>query len=158
MEFWSKTCKLTTKNLANTSKSLADIDKSMLHANWCLLVMLFGKRTVKNFIWYLVFFVVDQPNNGQHVLEVVMSKPNRERQKLIREQNILKQVSSSFQKKLGVVFFCHKVSYNWFFFTWCCDKMICHIIYPDHIKDKASGTNSCVHLNFRWSYTIKINF
>ena len=115
MEFWSKTCKLTTKNLANTSKSLADIDKSMLHANWCLLVMLFGKRTVKNFIWYLVFFVVDQPNNGQHVLEVVMSKPNRERQKLIREQNILKQVSSSFQKKLGVVFFCHKVSYNCFF-------------------------------------------
>ncbi|XP_076133509.1 inositol 1,4,5-trisphosphate-gated calcium channel ITPR3 isoform X1 [Alosa pseudoharengus] len=40
----------------------------------------------------LVFFVVDQANNGQPVLEVVMSKPNRERQKLMREQNILKQI------------------------------------------------------------------
>ncbi|XP_056413537.1 inositol 1,4,5-trisphosphate receptor type 3 isoform X2 [Hyla sarda] len=40
----------------------------------------------------LVFFVVDVPNNGQNVLEIVISKPNRERQKLMREQNILKQV------------------------------------------------------------------
>uniref|UniRef100_A0AAY4CD72 Inositol 1,4,5-trisphosphate receptor n=1 Tax=Denticeps clupeoides TaxID=299321 RepID=A0AAY4CD72_9TELE len=40
----------------------------------------------------LVFFVVDQTNNGQPVLEVVMGKPNRERQKLMREQNILKQI------------------------------------------------------------------
>ncbi|KAG9334479.1 hypothetical protein JZ751_007562 [Albula glossodonta] len=40
----------------------------------------------------LVFFVVDTANSGQPVLEVVMTKPNRERQKLMREQNILKQV------------------------------------------------------------------
>lgn len=40
----------------------------------------------------LVFFVVDQVNSGQPVLDVVNSKPNRERQKLMREQNILKQV------------------------------------------------------------------
>lgn len=40
----------------------------------------------------VVFFVVDQSNNGQPALEVTMSKPNRERQKLMREQNILKQV------------------------------------------------------------------
>ncbi|XP_077151617.1 inositol 1,4,5-trisphosphate-gated calcium channel ITPR3 isoform X2 [Ranitomeya variabilis] len=40
----------------------------------------------------LVFFVVDVPNNGQNVLEIVISKPNRERQKLMREQNILKQI------------------------------------------------------------------
>ncbi|KAJ8386368.1 hypothetical protein AAFF_G00170730 [Aldrovandia affinis] len=40
----------------------------------------------------LVFFVVDTSNTGQLVLEVVMTKPNRERQKLMREQNILKQV------------------------------------------------------------------
>lgn len=32
------------------------------------------------------------PNNGQEVLDVVISKPNRERQKLMREQNILAQV------------------------------------------------------------------
>ncbi|XP_076859966.1 inositol 1,4,5-trisphosphate-gated calcium channel ITPR3 [Brachyhypopomus gauderio] len=40
----------------------------------------------------MVFFVVDQMNSGQPVLEVTMSKPNRERQKLMREQNILKQI------------------------------------------------------------------
>ncbi|XP_072537810.1 inositol 1,4,5-trisphosphate-gated calcium channel ITPR3 isoform X1 [Salminus brasiliensis] len=40
----------------------------------------------------LVFFVVDQVNSGQVVLDVVNNKPNRERQKLMREQNILKQI------------------------------------------------------------------
>ncbi|XP_069094959.1 inositol 1,4,5-trisphosphate-gated calcium channel ITPR3 [Pleurodeles waltl] len=40
----------------------------------------------------LVFFVVDIPNNGQNVLDVTMTKANRERQKLMREQNILKQI------------------------------------------------------------------
>uniref|UniRef100_H3ANP0 Inositol 1,4,5-trisphosphate receptor type 2 n=1 Tax=Latimeria chalumnae TaxID=7897 RepID=H3ANP0_LATCH len=41
----------------------------------------------------LIFFVADIPNNGQEVLDVVVTKPNRERQKLMREQNILAQVS-----------------------------------------------------------------
>lgn len=41
----------------------------------------------------LVFFVSDVPNNGQNVLDIVVTKPNRERQKLMREQNILKQVN-----------------------------------------------------------------
>uniref|UniRef100_A0A8C1I759 Inositol 1,4,5-trisphosphate receptor n=1 Tax=Cyprinus carpio TaxID=7962 RepID=A0A8C1I759_CYPCA len=40
----------------------------------------------------LVFFVCDVPNNGQDVLSVVISNPNRERQKLMREQNILAQI------------------------------------------------------------------
>ncbi|XP_069046498.1 inositol 1,4,5-trisphosphate-gated calcium channel ITPR3 isoform X1 [Lepisosteus oculatus] len=40
----------------------------------------------------LVFFVVDTPNTGQSVLDVVITKANRERQKLMREQNILKQI------------------------------------------------------------------
>ncbi|XP_038132891.1 inositol 1,4,5-trisphosphate receptor type 3, partial [Cyprinodon tularosa] len=40
----------------------------------------------------VVFFVADVSNSGQPVLDVVMSKPNRERQKLMREQNILKQI------------------------------------------------------------------
>lgn len=43
----------------------------------------------------VVFFVVDQSNNGQPALEVTMNKANRERQKLMREQNILKQVCFS---------------------------------------------------------------
>lgn len=42
----------------------------------------------------VVFFVADVANSGQPVLEVVMSKANRERQKLMREQNILKQVGA----------------------------------------------------------------
>ncbi|KAK2898150.1 inositol 1,4,5-trisphosphate receptor type 3 isoform X2 [Channa argus] len=40
----------------------------------------------------VVFFVADVVNSGQPVLDVVMTKPNRERQKLMREQNILKQI------------------------------------------------------------------
>ncbi|XP_026223941.1 inositol 1,4,5-trisphosphate receptor type 3 isoform X2 [Anabas testudineus] len=40
----------------------------------------------------LVFFVADAINSGQSVLEVAMTKANRERQKLMREQNILKQI------------------------------------------------------------------
>lgn len=39
-----------------------------------------------------MFFVSDVPNNGQNVLDIMVTKPNRERQKLMREQNILKQV------------------------------------------------------------------
>lgn len=40
----------------------------------------------------VVFFVADAINSGQPVLDVTMTKANRERQKLMREQNILKQV------------------------------------------------------------------
>ena len=41
-----------------------------------------------------MFFVSDVPNNGQNVLDIMVTKPNRERQKLMREQNILKQVAA----------------------------------------------------------------
>ncbi|XP_041860303.1 inositol 1,4,5-trisphosphate receptor type 3 isoform X1 [Melanotaenia boesemani] len=40
----------------------------------------------------VVFFVADVTNSGQPVLDVAMTKANRERQKLMREQNILKQI------------------------------------------------------------------
>lgn len=43
----------------------------------------------------LVLFVCVVPNNGQDILSVVTSTPNRERQKLMREQNILAQVSTT---------------------------------------------------------------
>lgn len=52
-------------------------------------------RFVTKLLEDLVFFVVDIPNNGQDVLEIMVNKPNRERQKLMREQNILKQVGFS---------------------------------------------------------------
>lgn len=49
-------------------------------------------RAVTKLLEDLVYFVVDIPNSGQDVLEITVNKPNRERQKLMREQNILKQV------------------------------------------------------------------
>lgn len=47
----------------------------------------------------VVFFVADVVNSGQPVLDVAMTKANRERQKLMREQNILKQVRSKNSSK-----------------------------------------------------------
>lgn len=57
-------------------------------------------RFVTKLLEDLVFFVVDIPNTGQDVLEVMVNKPNRERQKLMREQNILKQVGHNHHKNL----------------------------------------------------------
>lgn len=55
----------------------------------------FPLRSVTKLLEDLVYFVTGGTNSGQDVLEVVFSKPNRERQKLMREQNILKQVSDT---------------------------------------------------------------
>ncbi|KAK3570412.1 hypothetical protein QTP86_019287 [Hemibagrus guttatus] len=49
------------------------------------------RRFVTKLLEDLIFFVCEVPNNGQDVLSVVISNPNRERQKLMREQNILAQ-------------------------------------------------------------------
>ncbi|KFO98127.1 Inositol 1,4,5-trisphosphate receptor type 2, partial [Calypte anna] len=50
------------------------------------------RRFVTKLLEDLIFFVADVPNNGQEVLDVVVTRPNRERQKLMREQNILAQI------------------------------------------------------------------
>lgn len=50
------------------------------------------RRFVIKLLEDLVFFVCVVPNNGQDVLSVVTSTPDRERQKLMREQNILAQI------------------------------------------------------------------
>ncbi|XP_019353889.1 inositol 1,4,5-trisphosphate receptor type 2 isoform X3 [Alligator mississippiensis] len=50
------------------------------------------RRFVTKLLEDLIFFVADIPNNGQEVLDVIVTKPNRERQKLMREQNILAQI------------------------------------------------------------------
>ncbi|TNN57402.1 Inositol 1,4,5-trisphosphate receptor type 2 [Liparis tanakae] len=50
------------------------------------------RRFVTKLLEDLVFFVCVVPNNGQEVLSVVTVTPNRERQKLMREQNILAQI------------------------------------------------------------------
>ncbi|KAG7521877.1 inositol 1,4,5-trisphosphate receptor type 2 [Solea senegalensis] len=50
------------------------------------------RRFVTKLLEDLAFFVCVVPNNGQDVLSVVTATPNRERQKLMREQNILAQI------------------------------------------------------------------
>ncbi|XP_036375711.1 inositol 1,4,5-trisphosphate receptor type 2 isoform X1 [Megalops cyprinoides] len=50
------------------------------------------RRFVTKLLEDLIFFVAGVPNNGQEVLSVVITKPDRERQKLMREQNILAQI------------------------------------------------------------------
>ncbi|XP_060095570.1 inositol 1,4,5-trisphosphate receptor type 1 isoform X2 [Heteronotia binoei] len=50
------------------------------------------RRSVTKLLEDLVYFVTGGTNSGQDVLEVMFAKPNRERQKLMREQNILKQI------------------------------------------------------------------
>ncbi|CAL8263789.1 unnamed protein product [Merluccius merluccius] len=50
------------------------------------------RRFVTKLLEDLVFFVCEAANNGQDVLSVAISRPNRERQKLMREQNILAQI------------------------------------------------------------------
>lgn len=46
------------------------------------------RRFVTKLLEDLIFFVADVTNNGQDVLDVVITKPNRERQKLMREQEL----------------------------------------------------------------------
>lgn len=41
----------------------------------------------------VIYFVAEMENTGGDPLEITVAKPDRERQKLLREQNILKQVS-----------------------------------------------------------------
>ncbi|XP_070559179.1 inositol 1,4,5-trisphosphate receptor-like isoform X4 [Ptychodera flava] len=50
------------------------------------------RRFVTQLLTDLVFFVAEQPNNGGDPLAVVLSNPNRDRQKLLREQDILKNI------------------------------------------------------------------
>ncbi|XP_017949173.1 inositol 1,4,5-trisphosphate receptor type 1 isoform X4 [Xenopus tropicalis] len=50
------------------------------------------RRSVTKLLEELVYFVTGLVNAGQDILEVLVNKPNRERQKLMREQNILKQI------------------------------------------------------------------
>ena len=55
-------------------------------------MVLFVFRQVIQLLTDLVYFLACQENNGSDPFDVQILKPNRERQKLIREQNILKQL------------------------------------------------------------------
>lgn len=78
----------------NRFKLLTGNKVVMSYCSVCVGVLSCVSRAVTKLLEDLVFFVVDIPNNGQDVLEIMVNKPNRERQKLMREQNILKQVMS----------------------------------------------------------------
>lgn len=74
-------------------------------------------RTVTQLLSDLLYFLANQENTGADPLELEVSKPDRERQKLLREQNILKQVSCilpTFQVSdfLFLCFFFNKFAYN----------------------------------------------
>lgn len=81
-----------------------------LHQNWCGGWHLDNHTLSYHFSCFirfttklledLVFFLCEVPNNGQEVLSVVISNPNRERQKLMREQNILAQVCSNWKTSI----------------------------------------------------------
>ncbi|XP_021179022.2 inositol 1,4,5-trisphosphate receptor type 2 isoform X2 [Fundulus heteroclitus] len=62
--------------------------KKLKHAN----ITQNERRFVTSLLEDLIFFVCMVPNNGQDVLSVVINTPNRERQKLMREQKILYQI------------------------------------------------------------------
>ena len=51
-------------------------------------------RSVTQLLTEIIFFVACEENSGNDPLEVKASKFDRERQKLLREQNILKQVQT----------------------------------------------------------------
>ncbi|CAF1038569.1 unnamed protein product [Didymodactylos carnosus] len=50
------------------------------------------RKQVNQLLTDIVYFLACQENNGSDPFDVQITKPNRERQKLIREQNILKQL------------------------------------------------------------------
>ena len=64
----------------------------------------------------IVYFLACQENNGSDPFDVQILKPNRERQKLIREQNILKQVKHFFlSNRCEILGFLLSISYFVFF-------------------------------------------
>ncbi|KAM9375957.1 inositol 1,4,5-trisphosphate-gated calcium channel ITPR2 isoform 2-T2 [Pholidichthys leucotaenia] len=72
----------------DASKVLESTVRKLQHAN----ITQNERRFVIKLLEDLVFFVCVVPNNGQDLLSVATSTPNRERQKLMREQNILAQI------------------------------------------------------------------
>ncbi len=71
----------------------------------CLMTSCWCCRFVTQLLTDVIYFVSSQENTGSgDPLDISVSKPDRERQKLLREQNILKQVGdahavSSLQKR-----------------------------------------------------------
>ncbi|PIO26196.1 hypothetical protein AB205_0129370 [Aquarana catesbeiana] len=80
-------CTLVSVPEGNDISSIFELDPTTLRGGDSLV-----PRAVTKLLEELVYFVTAGVNSGQDVLEVLVNKPNRERQKLMREQNILKQI------------------------------------------------------------------
>uniref|UniRef100_H2YYU6 Inositol 1,4,5-trisphosphate receptor n=1 Tax=Ciona savignyi TaxID=51511 RepID=H2YYU6_CIOSA len=72
----------------DSSKVLADCAKDMETKQ----ITVNERRFVIKLLEDLIFFVARQPRGAMDALDVMVVDPDRERQKLLREQNILKQV------------------------------------------------------------------
>jgi inositol 1,4,5-triphosphate receptor type 1 len=73
----------------DAAKSLSDLADRMFSNNLSMI----DRRSLASLLADLIFFVAEYETSASNdPLDVQMSKPNRERQKLTREQNILKQI------------------------------------------------------------------
>ncbi|XP_055338282.1 inositol 1,4,5-trisphosphate receptor type 1-like [Paramacrobiotus metropolitanus] len=76
-------------DLANdTSKLLSSINKKIANRS----VTRNDLGLLKKILSDLIYFMAEVPDTGGDCLDVVVTDPNREKQKLLREQNVLKQV------------------------------------------------------------------
>ncbi|TRY54967.1 hypothetical protein DNTS_020726, partial [Danionella cerebrum] len=99
------------------------------------------RRSVTKLLEDLVYFVVDIPSSAQDVLEITVNKPNRERQKLMREQNILKQAILRFSS-------CCRLRLLTVEMDLCCDwkNLQTNVMLPFDTS-VASAIESCATLN-----------
>ena len=59
-------------------------------------------RFVTQLLMDLVYFVTEHDSSGEDILNIQVQSPNRDRQKLMREQNILKEVNNTLQMDVVV--------------------------------------------------------
>lgn len=71
----------TSKILGVANKMIAD-----------RLVTRNGLSLLRRLFADIIYFVSEVPDTGGDCLDIVINVPNREKQKLLREQNVLKQV------------------------------------------------------------------
>jgi hypothetical protein len=72
-----------------------------------------SSRQIISLLTDIVYFLACQENNGSDPFDIQILKPNRERQKLIREQNILKQVFILILFiKISISFYFKVISYS----------------------------------------------
>ncbi|KXJ16906.1 Inositol 1,4,5-trisphosphate receptor type 1 [Exaiptasia diaphana] len=72
----------------DASKVLASFAKKLETGNYTQ----HERRFVTQLLMDLVYFVTEHDSSGEDILNILVETPNRDRQKLMREQNILKEI------------------------------------------------------------------